>query len=151
MRCGLLILAWALARPVAAQQIWDIWQTTWDRAKLFTSLAPSTPINFVTPGTPATADIVVTETTVFQTINGFGGSLTDSSALILNNLKSTNWANYWSILGHMFSVADGADAAGFSYLRVPIGASDFSAKGEHSAVQRMHIPISVIPCSVQPR
>ncbi|KAJ6517693.1 glycoside hydrolase family 30 protein [Mycena vulgaris] len=128
MRSGLLILAWTLARPVASQQIWDIWQTTWDRAKLFTSLAPSTPINFVTSGTPANPDIVVSETTVFQTINGFGGTLTDSSALVLNNLKNTNWANYWSILGHMFSVADGADAAGFSYLRVPIGASDFSAK-----------------------
>jgi O-glycosyl hydrolase len=51
------------------------WQTTWDRQKLFTSLAPSTPINFATPGPAASADIVVTETTVFQTINGFGGSL----------------------------------------------------------------------------
>ncbi|KAJ7752198.1 glycoside hydrolase family 30 protein [Mycena maculata] len=127
MRLCSLILAWALTRPVASQQIWDIWQTTWDREELFTSLAPSTPINFVTPGPPADADIIVTETTVYQTINGFGGSLTDSSALTLNNLKSTNWANYWSILGHVFSVADGVNASGLSYLRVPIGASDFSA------------------------
>ncbi|KAJ7466148.1 glycoside hydrolase family 30 protein [Mycena galericulata] len=127
MRASLLFLAWTLNRPVVSQQIWDIWQTTWDREELFTSLAPSTPINFVTPGPAQSADIVVTETTVYQTINGFGGSLTDSSALTLNNLKNTNWANYWSILGHMFSVADGVNASGFSYLRVPIGASDFSA------------------------
>ncbi|KAK7028679.1 O-glycosyl hydrolase family 30-domain-containing protein, partial [Favolaschia claudopus] len=113
---------------VASQQIWDIWQTTWDRQKVFTSLAPSSPINFGSPGAAASADIVVSETTTYQTINGFGGTLTDSSALTLNNLKSKNTANYWSVLGHMFSVADGADAAGFSYLRVPIGASDFSAK-----------------------
>ncbi|KAJ7732982.1 glycoside hydrolase [Mycena metata] len=113
----------------ATQQIWDIWQTTWDKQGLFTSLAPSTPINFVTPGPAASADIVVTETTTFQTINGFGvHSVPDSSALTLNNLKTKNSANYWSILGHMFSVADGADASGLSYLRVPIGASDFSAK-----------------------
>ncbi|KAJ7113244.1 glycoside hydrolase family 30 protein [Mycena crocata] len=109
-------------RPVHA--IFDIWQTTWDRQKLFASLAQSTPINFLTPGPAASADIVVTETTVFQTINGCA----DSSALVLNNLKGTNSANYWSILGHMFSVADGAEASGFSYVRVPIGASDFSAK-----------------------
>ncbi|KAJ7871759.1 glucan endo-1,6-beta-glucosidase [Mycena leptocephala] len=128
MRPGLLVLIGFIARPVASQQIWDIWQTTWDRQKLFTSLAPSTPINFATPGPAASADIVVTETTVFQTINGFGGSLTDSSALTLNNLKTKNSGNYWDILGHMFSVADGADASGFSYLRVPIGASDFSAR-----------------------
>ncbi|KAJ7854644.1 glycoside hydrolase family 30 protein [Mycena leptocephala] len=127
MRADLLVLAGALAGPVVSQQILDIWQTTWDRAKLFTSLAPSTAINFGTPGAAASADIVVTETTVYQTINGFGGTLTDSSALVLNNLKAKNSANYNSILQHMFTVTDGANAAGFSYLRVPIGASDFSA------------------------
>ncbi|KAJ7664594.1 glycoside hydrolase family 30 protein, partial [Mycena polygramma] len=118
----------AVAQPIVSQQIWDIWQTTWDRQKLFTSLAPSNPINFGTRGSAASADIVVTETTVFQTINGFGGSLTDSSALTLNNLKTKNSANYWSVLGSMFDATDGANAAGLSYLRVPIGASDFSAK-----------------------
>ncbi|KAF7340532.1 Glycoside hydrolase family 30 protein [Mycena sanguinolenta] len=123
-----LVLVAALARPVASQQIWDIWQTTWDRQKLFTSLAPSTPINFASPKAAASADIVVSETTVYQTINGFGGSLTDSSALTLNNLKTKNSGNYWNVLTTLFSVVDGADAAGFSYLRVPIGASDFSAE-----------------------
>ncbi|KAJ7151952.1 glycoside hydrolase family 30 protein [Mycena filopes] len=128
MRPGHLLVVVALAQLGVAQQIWDIWQTTWDKQKLFTSLAPTTAVNFGAPGAAAAADIVVTETTVFQTINGFGGSLTDSSALTLNNLKTTNSANYWAILGHMFTLTDGADAAGFSYLRVPIGASDFSAK-----------------------
>ncbi|KAJ6452494.1 glucan endo-1,6-beta-glucosidase [Mycena sanguinolenta] len=128
MYAGFLVLLLALAQPVVSQQIWDIWQTTWDRQKLFTSLAPSTPINFVSPKAAASADIVVTETTVYQTINGFGGSLTDSSALTLNNLKSKNSGNYWSVLTTLFSVVDGANAAGFSYLRVPIGASDFSTK-----------------------
>ncbi|PPQ98667.1 hypothetical protein CVT26_013813 [Gymnopilus dilepis] len=113
--------------PAASQQIWDIWQTTWDRSKLFTSLAPSSPINFVTPGPAASADIVVNDAVEYQPIAGFGASLTDSSALTLNNLKSKNSANYWSILGHMFSTSYAADAAGLSYIRVPIGASDFSA------------------------
>ncbi|KAJ7225138.1 glucan endo-1,6-beta-glucosidase [Mycena haematopus] len=128
MYAGFFVLVAVLARPVVSQQIWDIWQTTWDGQKLFTSLAPSSPINFGSPGSAASADIVVSETTVFQTMNGFGGSLTDSSALTLNNLKSKNSGNYWSVLTTLFSVVDGADAAGFSYLRVPIGASDFSAK-----------------------
>ncbi|KAJ6612396.1 glycoside hydrolase [Mycena sp. CBHHK59/15] len=129
MRAGIFLATGIIAfPPVASQLIWDIWQTTWDRSKLFTSLAPSTPINFVIPGAAASADIVVTDSTTYQTINGFGGSLTDSSALILNSLKSINPANYWSILGHVFSMADGVNASGFNYLRVPIGASDFSAK-----------------------
>ncbi|KAF7304080.1 Glycoside hydrolase family 30 protein [Mycena indigotica] len=117
-----------VARLVEGQQIWDIWQTKWDRTKLFTSLKPNPPINFVDPSDAAAADIVVTETSVFQTMNGFGGTLTDSAALTLNNLKNTNSGNYWSILNYMFSAQDGANAAGLSYVRVPIGASDFSAK-----------------------
>ncbi|PBK71630.1 glucan endo-1,6-beta-glucosidase [Armillaria solidipes] len=116
-----------LATTVASQQIWDIWQTTWDRSKLFTSLSPSSPINFVSPGTIGSADISVDDTTTYQSVWGFGGSLTDSAALILNNLKSTNSNNYWALLNYLFSPTDGANAAGLNYIRVPLGASDFSA------------------------
>ncbi|KAJ7206033.1 glucan endo-1,6-beta-glucosidase [Mycena pura] len=123
---ALLSLAFA-THPTASQQIWDIWQTTWDRAKLFTSLAPSTPINFVSPSVIGAADIVVDDTATFQSVWGFGGSLTDSSALILSNMKAKNSDNYWKLLTYMFSPTDGANAAGISYIRVPLGASDFSA------------------------
>ncbi|KAJ7290335.1 glycoside hydrolase family 30 protein [Mycena rebaudengoi] len=121
--CSLFML-----QRVASQQIWDIWQTTSDRSKLFASQAPSTPINFATPGAIASADIVVSDATKYQSIIGFGGTLTDSSALTLNNLKKKNSANYLSVLQRLFSTTDGANAAGLSYLRVPIGASDFSAE-----------------------
>ncbi|OBZ71255.1 Endo-1,6-beta-D-glucanase [Grifola frondosa] len=118
-----------LAAPIASQQIWDIWATTWDRSKLFTytNLAPSSSINFISPGAIGAADIVVTDSSTYQSVWGFGASLTDSSALLLNNLKSQNSANYWALLNTLFDPMDGADAAGLSYLRVPLGASDFSA------------------------
>ncbi|KAI0270571.1 glycoside hydrolase [Gloeopeniophorella convolvens] len=115
-------------QPVLAQyQIWDIWQTTWDRTKLYTSLQPSSPINFGAPGAAASADIVINESQTFQTILGMGGSLTDSSALTLNNLKSKNPGNYNALLHTLFDPTDGAQAAGLTIVRVPIGASDFSA------------------------
>ncbi|KAF8797523.1 glycoside hydrolase family 30 protein [Phlegmacium glaucopus] len=120
-------IAHSFPSQIASLQIFDIWQTTWDRNKLFTSLAPSSPINFVTPGPIGSANIVVDDTSVFQPIIGFGGSLTDSSALTLNKLKSTNSANYFNLLKYAFSPTDGANAAGLNYIRVPIGASDFSA------------------------
>ncbi|KAJ7663654.1 glycoside hydrolase superfamily [Mycena rosella] len=123
-----LVLLLLLSEPIASQQIYDIWQTTWDGSKLFTSLAPSSPVNFVKPGAAASADITVSDSTQYQSIIGFGGTLTDSSALTLNNLKAQNSGNYWDVLQRLFSPRDGADAAGLSYLRVPIGASDFSAK-----------------------
>lgn len=69
--------------------------------------------------------------------------LADTSALTLNNLKvgaiylhcyqcswrvtkARNSGNYQNLLNYMFSPTDGANAAGLNYIRVPIGASDFS-------------------------
>ncbi|KAI0321320.1 glycoside hydrolase [Amylostereum chailletii] len=119
----------ALFHPVFAQyQIWDIWQTVWDRSKLFTSLSPSQPINFGSPGTIGAADIEVDDTSTFQSVWGFGGSLTDSSALTLNNLKTNFPSTYNTLLHTLFDPTDGAQAAGLSFIRIPIGASDFSAK-----------------------
>ncbi|KAI5119683.1 hypothetical protein M0805_003570 [Coniferiporia weirii] len=127
MRSQLLLLLGSIQVAVS-QQIYDIWSTTWDRGDLFTytNLTPN-PINFVTPGAVGSADISVDDSSVYQTIWGFGATLTDSSAQLLSNLKTTNSANYWSLLGYTFSPTDGADAAGLSYLRVPLGASDFSS------------------------
>ncbi|KIK92142.1 glycoside hydrolase family 30 protein [Paxillus rubicundulus Ve08.2h10] len=117
-----------LLKVVASQQIWDIWQTTWDREMLFTHLQPTPdPINFVSPGAIGSADIVIDDSSLYQTILGFGASLTDSSAQLFHNLKSQNSNNYWQLLDYLFNITDAADSAGFSYIRVPLGASDFSA------------------------
>ncbi|KAJ7721547.1 glycoside hydrolase superfamily [Mycena maculata] len=99
--------------------------TTWDRAELLTALNAA-PINFTTVGPIAGADITVDETTTYQNMDGFGASLTDSSAKLLVNLKSTNSANYYSLLHQLFDVTDGTYSAMSSVLRVPLGASDFS-------------------------
>ncbi|GBE84754.1 glycoside hydrolase superfamily [Sparassis latifolia] len=121
-----------LAAPIASQSItsiYDIWQTTWNRDALFTytNLSPN-PISWKTPAAIGKADIVVDDSTKYQTMIGFGASLTDSSAQILSNLKSKNSQNYWDVLSHTFDAQDGHNAAGVSYLRVPLGASDFSPK-----------------------
>ncbi|ESK85316.1 glycoside hydrolase family 30 protein [Moniliophthora roreri MCA 2997] len=116
----------ACCRLCAGQQINDIWQTTWDRSSLFTSLSPSSPINFGPSGSSSNLSIQVDDTSIAQEIVGFGGSLTDSSALVLNNLKSRNPDSYQNLLRYMFDETDGANAAGLTYVRVPIGACDFS-------------------------
>ncbi|GJE98275.1 glycoside hydrolase family 30 protein [Phanerochaete sordida] len=114
--------------PIAAQQIYDIYATVWDRSQLFTyTNLGSNPINFVTPGAIGDADIVVNDGQVYQTMVGHGASLTDSSAELLNNMKNSNPSTYWSILGYLFDPTDGNGGAGLSYIRVPLGASDFSA------------------------
>ncbi|KAI3612797.1 glycoside hydrolase family 30 protein [Moniliophthora roreri] len=124
---ALSILLSVCARPIAGQQIWDIWQTTWDRSKLFASTPANPPITFGTPSSIGQADIVVNDDQVLQNIFGFGSSLTDNSAMLMNNLKQQNSGNYWNLLNYLFNPTDGANAAGLTYIRVPLGASDFSS------------------------
>ncbi|KAI8994205.1 glycoside hydrolase [Trametes punicea] len=116
------------AIPAFSQQIYDIWSTTWNRSSLFTytNLSPK-PITFQSPGAIGAADIVINDAQTYQSIWGFGASLTDSSALLLSNLKLKNPDSYWQLLKYLFDPTDGANSAGFSYLRIPLGASDFSA------------------------
>jgi hypothetical protein len=49
--------------------------------------------------------------------------------------QAKNLGNYWDVLQKMFSPDYGADGAGLSYLRVPIGATDFSAKCKKMVVE----------------
>lgn len=60
-------------------------------------------------------------------MDGFGATLTDSSALLLSQLKSQNSGNYWNLLNELFDVTYGFAGAGLTALRLPIGATDFSA------------------------
>ncbi|KAJ7709550.1 glycoside hydrolase superfamily [Mycena rosella] len=105
--------------------ITDMWQTAWDRTTQLTALNLS-PIDFTTAGPIADADITVDETATYQTMDGFGASLTDSSAKLLANLKVMNPANYNSLLHQLFDVSDGSYSAMSSVLRLPLGATDFS-------------------------
>jgi O-glycosyl hydrolase len=121
---AILLFSVSLAR---AQQIYDVWQTTWDRQQYFTYTKLSPPMNFGAKGTIGDADIVVTDSTQYQSVQGFGSTLTDSAALVLSQLKTKNSAAYWDLLKYMYDPTDGANSAGFTFLRISLGASDFSA------------------------
>ncbi|EIW76840.1 glycoside hydrolase family 30 protein [Coniophora puteana RWD-64-598 SS2] len=140
MRHSFVVVAFALVHGAAAQQIQDVWQTTWDRSSLIASMPPASAIAFGTPGAAAAADIQVDDTQVYQTIQGFGATLTDSSAKLLDGLKTDNSDEYWKLMDYMFSSEISLLAAqaisppmvpipnaALSYVRVPLGASDFSA------------------------
>ncbi|WP_199139172.1 glycoside hydrolase family 30 protein [Pedobacter sp. ASV12] len=67
--------------------------------------------------------IEVDDAQVYQSIDGFGYTLTGGSATLINNLPA---ATKDALLKELFSTEDGA--IGVSYLRVSIGASDLSAQ-----------------------
>jgi glucosylceramidase len=66
--------------------------------------------------TPTVIDI--TDGTTYQTLDGFGAAMTDSSAWLIYNSPQRN-----TIMNDLFSVSGGA---GFNFVRVPMGASDFA-------------------------
>ena len=67
-------------------------------------------------------NIVVDDNQVFQTIDGFGYTLTGGSAQVINSLNSTAKQQ---LLQELFG--SGSSSISISYLRISIGASDLNA------------------------
>ncbi|MEO6820455.1 MAG: glycoside hydrolase family 30 beta sandwich domain-containing protein [Ginsengibacter sp.] len=68
------------------------------------------------------AFIDVDSTQIFQTVDGFGFSLTGGSAYVINSMSATDRNN---LIKELFGID--ANGIGISYLRVSIGASDMDA------------------------
>jgi glucosylceramidase len=93
-----------------------VWVTTPDGSEL---LADQGTVAF--HDSPSTAPTVVVDPSrTFQTMTGFGASLTDSSAAVLSALPPA------ARTAAMVSLFDPRTGDGLDYLRQPIGASDFT-------------------------
>jgi glucosylceramidase len=102
----------------------QIVETTGDQSQL---LNPQAPASFGSGGTENSSVITVDESTRFQTIDGFGASLTDSAAwVIANDLTASQQS---SLMTQLFSPTQGI---GLSFIRQPMGASDFAVQGNYS-------------------
>jgi glucosylceramidase len=122
---GILIAAGsavpAQAHPAPAAVQARVWVTTPDRAQLLQEQAP------VTFGRGSSTDptIVVDPDTRYQSVDGFGASITDSSAAVLYRLTPA------ARDAAMRSLFDARTGIGISFLRQPIGSSDFTAAAQH--------------------
>jgi O-glycosyl hydrolase len=76
---------------------------------------------------PAGSTVVVDPTRRYQTMTGFGASMTDTSAWVLTNKLSA--ATRAQTMTDLFSPNRGI---GLSMLRQPMGASDFAVNGSYS-------------------
>ncbi|WP_350279983.1 glycoside hydrolase family 30 beta sandwich domain-containing protein [Kribbella sp. HUAS MG21] len=109
----------AQAQPPSAQV--RVWVTTPDRAEL---LHERSPVRF-RDGASDRTTITVDPRTTYQTMDGFGASITDSSAAVLHRLSP---ADREQTLRKLFDPQQGI---GVSFLRQPVGSSDFTAATEH--------------------
>ncbi|MEM9351712.1 MAG: glycoside hydrolase family 30 beta sandwich domain-containing protein [Planctomycetota bacterium] len=99
----------------------DVWLTTGDRSSL---LDQQQDLIFEPGNGSGGFTITVDPSTTYQTIDGFGASLTDSSAwLIENELNSSQRDKLMNLL------FDPESGVGLSYLRQPMGSPDFTASG----------------------
>ena len=97
----------------------QFWLTSPEKNILF---QPQKDLNFSKPINQDTS-IIIDESQIFQTIDGFGNCLTGGSATLLNKMDA---ANRTAILKELFATND--NNIGISYLRISIGASDLSEK-----------------------
>jgi glucosylceramidase len=96
----------------------QLYLTTPDRFNSFTKQNTSLLFSETTNQNPS---IIVDESKTFQTIDGFGYTLTGGSASLINNLSPTVKE---SLLKELFLID--STHIGISYLRISIGASDLS-------------------------
>ena len=99
-----------------------VWITTANGTDKLSDLGT---VDFSTAASTAPT-VVVDPTLTYQTMQGFGGAITDSSASVLYGLPTAQRAAV------MASLFDPRTGDGLDYLRQPIGASDFVATAPYT-------------------
>lgn len=102
-----------------------VWLTTPDRTRRLDSQPDH--VWQAGKGAPHLPVLTVDDSKTYQTMDGFGAALTDSSAWLL--MKAMSEAARESLLRDLFHPTEGI---GFSVLRLPIGASDFTVSGSYT-------------------
>jgi glucosylceramidase len=103
------------ATPAAAQVPVQVWTTTTNSSDaLALQLAREPNLTFGSE-TSQTPQITVNPNTTYQTIQGFGGAMTDSAAYLIDQSPERS-----QIMNDLF----GSSGAGFSFVRFPMGSSD---------------------------
>lgn len=109
---------WAASGALASAQVVSVWLTTDDQKSL---MARQAPVAFAPGSSAQLPSIVISESQTGQTIEGFGASMTDSSAYLLNEVVPK--AALGGVMQSLFSHSQGI---GVSFLRNPMGASDLA-------------------------
>src|SRR6476620_6483343 len=119
INCGKKLFVGSINLPPSGTDDVDFWLTKSDHSVLLQKQPVMLSFG-TTSNTYSNIDVDTSHT--YQTIDGFGFTLTGGSAYVINQLNSTNKA---SLLKELFG--NDVNSIGISYLRVSIGASDLNA------------------------
>ncbi len=103
--------------PVSAQTV-NVWLTTSDRTML---LQPQNPVAFAAGSSATLPTVSVSAAQTYQTVEGFGASMTDSAAYLLH--QKVPPAALPDVIASLF---DRTNGIGVSFLRNPMGGSDLA-------------------------
>ena len=106
-----------IAPCLGAQQV-SVWLTTDDQKALLQSQAG---LVFAAGANAASPTVTIDDRAVRQVVEGFGASMTDSSAYLLNEVLPA--ANLPAVMQALF---DRSKGIGISFLRNPMGSSDLA-------------------------
>ena len=111
-----LMLCFLSTSAFAAGELVQVWTTKGDQSLLLAS-QPS-----LTFGADTTQGLLieVNELNTYQTVEGFGAALTDSSAWLMANAMSTTQR------ADLIEALFGTSGIGLQWIRLPMGASDFA-------------------------
>ncbi|MDX6709523.1 MAG: glucosylceramidase [Blastocatellia bacterium] len=113
-----LLMMLATTPGIVHSQTVNVWLTT-DNQR--TKLQQQSSVTFSTAG-GGSNPVIVDEGQVFQQIEGFGASFTDSSAYLLNEIATPSART--SAMNNLFT--RNGSGIGISFLRNPMGASDLA-------------------------
>ncbi len=118
--CLAVLLLVLIALPLPAQDSKDVtlWLTTADRSSLL--MRQDTPLRFEKSDSNLPA-ILIDDAHSYQSMDGFGFSLTGGSAQLLMKMGAPERKEFLQQL-----VGTGANDIGVSYLRISIGSSDMN-------------------------
>ncbi|HVU66637.1 MAG TPA: cellulose binding domain-containing protein [Ktedonobacteraceae bacterium] len=121
---GLLTLRPAAHAAAPAVQVW---LTTTDGAN---HLTRQTDLQ-LNSGSGASPAITINDAQQYQQMDGFGAAVTDSSAWLLYTKMSASQRN--TVMTNLFGTdPSNPTSIGLSFVRIPMGASDFSINGAYS-------------------
>ncbi|GGK41692.1 glucosylceramidase [Deinococcus malanensis] len=106
------------ARTTQTTRTAQIWLTTPDGRQ---KIAAQPGVAFKSGVTPVSGAVTVDPKVTYQSIKGFGAALTESSAYLMTDKMSGTQRS--ALLRQLFDPAGGI---GLSYVRIPLGASDFA-------------------------
>jgi glucosylceramidase len=112
----------SISRTSAIAPVVHAWVTTGDQSKLLQP-QPDIPLGTGSDAPAGVPTISVDETKSYQKMLGFGAAMTDASAYLIQHKMSAQ--DRETLLQDLFGRTNGV---GFSFIRVPMGASDFSLR-----------------------